>query len=369
MKLKQILSGSGFNKTKVLKGLIMFKLIKTVLMLVVATLFCGQALAGNELRLYIWSEYIDPAIIKSFEQKYNCKVLVDLYESNEEMTAKLLAGGVSQYDIVVPSGYAVKSMLKQNLLMKLDKNKIPNLKNIDPKFDKLPSDPNSEFSVPYQWGTIGIFYRKDKVKNFEPSWKMVLSDNANGSFILMDSTREMIGSALLAMGKSPNTKDKKEIVAAAQTILKAKKNKDFKGFEGGIGGKNQVIAGAAAMAVVYNGDAVRGMSDNPNTAFVNPIEGGLIWVDSMGITAKAPNADMAHKFINYILDPQIGGQLSNFNRYPTPNAAAIPFITPDDLKNEAIYPSEATKKKLQFLDDLGMDNRIYDEAWTMIKTR
>ncbi len=357
------------NKNKILKGLIMFKICKTLLALAVVTMFCGRALGGNELRLYIWSEYIDPAIIKSFEQKYNCKVLVDLYESNEEMTAKLLAGGVSQYDIVVPSGYAVKSMIKQNLLMKIDKSKVPNLKNIDPKFDKLPSDPNGEFSVPYQWGTVGIYYRKDKVKDFKPSWQMVMGKEAKGTFILMDSTREMIGSILIALGKSPNTTNKADIIAAAQAILDTKKNKDFKGFEGGIGGKNQVIAGTAAMAVTYNGDAVRGMADNPNTAFVNPEEGGLIWVDSMGITAKAPNADLAHKFVDYILDPQIGAQLSNFNRYPTPNAAAIPFITPEDLKNPAIYPSEATKGKLQFLDDLGMGNRVYDEAWTMIKSR
>ena len=347
----------------------MFKSLKTVVLLAAVTLFCGRALGGNELRLYIWSEYIDPAIVKAFEQKFNCKVFVDLYESNEEMTAKLLAGGVSQYDIVVPSGYAVKSMIKQNLLLKLDKNKIPNLKNIDAKFNHLPSDPNGEFSVPYQWGTVGIYYRKDKVKNFQPSWSMVLSDQARGSFILMDSTREMIGSVLIALGKSPNTTDKQDIIAAAKAILAAKGNKDFKGFEGGIGGKNQVIAGTAAMAVTYNGDAVRGMADNPNTAFVNPIEGGLIWVDSMGITAQAPNVELAHEFINFILDPRIGAQLSNFNRYPTPNAAALPFIKPEDLKNAAIYPSDATKSKLQFLDDLGLGNRTYDEAWTMIKSR
>ncbi len=369
MNFKEVFSGIKTYKNKILKGLIMFKVFKTILMLAVVTMFCDRALAGNELRLYIWSEYIDPAIIKSFEQKFNCKVFVDLYESNEEMTAKLLAGGVSQYDIVVPSGYAVKSMIQQELLKKIDKTKIPNLKNLDPKFDKLPSDPNGDYSVPYQWGTVGIYYRTDKVKDFKPTWQMVLGNDPKGTFILMDSTREMIGSVLIALGKSPNTTNKADIIAAAQALLKTKKNKDFKGFEGGIGGKNQVIAGAAAMAVTYNGDAVRGMTDNPNTAFVNPEEGGLIWVDSMGITAKAPNAELAYMFVNYILDPQIGAQLSNFNRYPTPNAAAIPFITPEDLKNPAIYPSEATKSKLQFLDDLGMGNRIYDEAWTMIKSR
>ena len=347
----------------------MLKCMKMILFMAVVTLLCGKVFAEKELRLYIWSEYIDPAIVKSFEKQFNCKVLVDLYESNEEMTAKLLAGGVSQYDIVVPSGYAVKSMLQQKLLMKLDKSKIPNLKNVDSQFARMPSDPQGDYSVPYQWGTIGILYHTEKVKNFRPSWKMVLGDQANGAFLLMDSTREMLGSVLIFMGKSPNTADKKEIAAAAKLLMQTKRNKDFRGFEGGIGGKNQVIAGTAAMAVTYNGDAVRGMADNPKTAFVNPEEGGLIWVDSMAITAKAPNAELAHQFVNYILDPKIGAQLSNFNRYPTPNAAAIPFIKPVDLKNPAIYPSAETRKKLYFLDDLGRDNRIYDEAWTAVKSR
>ena len=353
------LTWSGFAATAV----------KTMVGMLVLFGCCGKASAAGELRLYIWSEYIDPAIVKDFEKKFGCKVLIDLYESNEEMTAKLIAGGVSQYDIVVPSGYAVKSMIEQNLLMKIDKSKVPNLKNIDPKFTKLAADPGDAFSVPYQWGTIGIMYRKDKVKNFVPSWKMIFDDKTLGPFILMDSTREMIGSALIYLGKSLNTTNKDDLLAAAKVLLAAKKDKNFKGFEGGIGGKNQIIAGTAAMAVVYNGDAVRGMADNPNAAFVNPVEGGLIWVDSMGITAKAPNADLAHKFIDYILDPKVGAQLSNFNRYPTPNAASIPMIRPEDLKNPAIYPDARTKAKLQFLDDLGKDNRIYDEVWTMIKSR
>ncbi len=346
----------------------MRNLLKSVLLAAVV-LLGGRVMAGEELRLYIWSEYIDPAIVKSFEEKYNCKVLVDLYESNEDMMAKLIAGGVSQYDIVVPSGYAVRSMIEQKLLMKLDKSKVPNLKNVDPKFTKLPADPEDNFAIPYQWGTIGILYHKDKVKDFRPTWEMVLKNSSNGSFLLMDSTREMIGSVLIALGKSPNTTSKEDVVAAAKALLGSKQSKEFKGFEGGVGGKNQVIAGTVAMAVTYNGDAVRGMAENPNTAFVNPVEGGLIWVDSMGITAKAPNAELAHKFINYILEPEIGGQLSNFTRYPTPNKASLPFIKSEDLRNPAIYPSEATKEKLQFLDDLGLGNRVFDEAWTMIKSR
>jgi len=359
----------GGRMKKYIGWLVAFKAVKLLVTLLVLG-YCGGVFAGvPELRLYIWSEYIDPQIIKDFEKQNNCKVIVDLYESNEEMIAKLIAGGISQYDIVVPSGYAVKSMIKQNLLLKFDKTKVPNLKNVDPKFNNLPSDPTGGYSIPYQWGTVGLMYRKDKVKDFKPSWQMILDGKDHGGFILMDSTREMIGSILMAMGKNPNTTDKTEIIDAAKQILKTKKNKEFKGFEGGVGGKNQILAGTAVIAVTYNGDAARGIADNPNAAFVNPEEGGLIWVDCMGITAKAPNAELAHKFVNFILDPKVGAQLSNFNRYPTPNLASIPQIRPEDLKNPAIYPDDKTKAKLQFLDDLGKENRIYDEAWTMIKSR
>jgi spermidine/putrescine transport system substrate-binding protein len=136
-----------------------------------------------------------------------------------------------------------------------------------------------------------------------------------------------------------------------------------------VGAKNKVLAKVCQMAIVYNGDAVRGMAEDPETYYFVPREGSEIWIDNMAIPAKAPHRDLAEKFINYLLDAKIGAQLSNFNRYATPNKAALEFIRPEDLKNPAIYPPADLMEKLHFVKDLGAKTQWYDELWTQIKSR
>ncbi|MBW6394429.1 MAG: spermidine/putrescine ABC transporter substrate-binding protein [Thermus sp.] len=341
--------------------------MKRIAVFLVTCLALGLAQKG-ELRLFIWSEYIDPAILQAFTQKYGYRVRMDLYESNEEMIAKLQAGGVSQYDIIVPSDFYVPSIIRLGLVQPLNHAKIPNLKNLDDKFKNPPFDPGNRYSAAYQWGTTGLIFRKDKVAKPD-SWAVLFKD-PKAPFILMDSPREMLGNALRYLGYSVNTKNPKEVQAAGQLLLQAKKSRYFLGFEGGVGGKNRVVAGAATYAVVYNGDAVKAADENPGKVeFTIPKEGATLWVDSLMIPAKAPNPEAAHLFINFILDAKVGAQLSNFNRYATPNRAALPYIRPEDRKNPAIYPSPEVMKRLEFILDLGKDNRIYDEVWTAVKSR
>ncbi|MCS7218554.1 MAG: spermidine/putrescine ABC transporter substrate-binding protein [Thermus sp.] len=322
----------------------------------------------GELRLFIWSEYIDPALLEAFTKQYGYRVRVDLYESNEEMIAKLQAGGVSQYDLIFPSDFYVPSLIQLRLVQPLDQARIPNLKNLDEKFKNPPFDPGNRYSAAYQWGTTGLIYRKDRVAA-PPSWA-VLFQEPKAPFVLMDSSREMLGIALRYLGFSVNTKNPKEVQQAGQVLLQAKRSRYFLGFEGGVGGKNRVVAGAAAYAVVYNGDAVRAADEYPDrVGFAIPKEGATLWVDSMMIPARAPNPEAAHRFINFILEPKVGAQLSNFNRYATPNKAALAYINPTDRKNPAIYPSAEAMKRLEFILDLGKDNRLYDEVWTAVKSR
>ncbi|MER3444617.1 MAG: polyamine ABC transporter substrate-binding protein [Meiothermus sp.] len=332
--------------------------------------FVSLALAQNkEMRLFIWSEYMDPAIIAAFEKQYGLKVRIELYESNEDMLAKLQAGGVSQYDVIVPSDFIIPTLVALKLLQPLDKGKVPNLKNLDPKFANPPFDPGNKYSAAYQWGMSGIMYRKDKVKTPPDSWAVIFDPKQSGNYVLMDSIREMMGGALRYLGYSINTRDPKQVQAAGKLLLEAKKSKRAVGFEGGVGAKNRLVAGSATYAVVYNGDAIKAASENPNVAFVVPKEGAALFLDNMAIPAKAPNPDAAHKFINFILEPKIGAQLSNYNRYATPNKAALPFINKEDLKNPAIYPTGSVKAKLEFVLDLGKDARLYDEVWTQVKSR
>ena len=141
------------------------------------------------------------------------------------------------------------------------------------------------------------------------------------------------------------------------------------GFKGGVGGKNDIIAGVANAALVYNGDAIQAIADDPGKiGFVVPKEGSVIWIDSMCIPAEAPNPDAAHKWINWILDPEVGASLSNYNHFATPNEAARPFLSKDDLSNPGVWPPAETMKVLTFVKDLGNKNKVMDQAWTMVKS-
>jgi spermidine/putrescine transport system substrate-binding protein len=350
-------------------------MMKKALLMVVLLLsvFARTGLAAsNELRVFMWSEYMDEKkMIADFKAATGITVNLDVYESNEDMLAKLQAGGVSQYDIIVPSDYIMSTLLAQKLIQPLDHSKIPNLKNVMPQFQNTTFDPGNKFTAPWQWGTVGLLYRKDKISDeAAKSWSVYFDPKKQqGTFWFIDSVRDTMAMALMYLGYDMNSTNPEEIKKAADLVTAAKNTKNCRGFKPGVGGKNDVAAGSAAMAIVYNGDAMRAISEEPGKlGFVIPKEGGEIWLDLMAIPAKAPNVEAAHKWINWILDPKVGAELSNFNRYATPNEASLPFINAEDRKEDGIYPGPETMKRLHFGKDLGPANRIMDEAWTRIKS-
>ena len=321
-----------------------------------------------KLNLFIWSEYIDPAIVKQFERQFDCKLTIDVYEDAESMLAKIQGGGVSLYDVVVPPDHLVPAMVKLKLLAPLRHENIPNLKNLDEKFTSPPYDRNNQYTAAYQWGTVGIYARRPKDSTLEPTWGLFFdSKQQQGSFVLIDSARDLVGAALKYRAHSLNSVDPAQLKEARDLILDAKRR--CAGFEGSVGGKNKVLAKAARAAIVYSGEAARGMADDAETVYLIPREGSQIWLDNLAVLAKAPHRDLAEKFINFILEPKVGAQLSNFTQFATPNKAARPFIKPDDLKNPAIYPPAELTAKLEFLEDLGANTRLHDEIWTQIKAK
>lgn len=346
---------------------------KFLCVLAVLTLLAVPAFAADdELKIFIWSEYMDPQMPDQFTEEFGIPVRIDLYENNEEMLAKLQAGGVSQYDIIVPSDYIMPALIHQDLIMELDHSKIPNLSNLFPIFRKTSYDPGNKYSVAWQWGTVGLMYRKDKLsENQVGSWDLYFDPQSDpGPFWMIDSVREMMGITLVYLGYEFNSTVPKELKEASDLLIETKKREDCMGFKPGVGGKNDVVAGTANAAIVYNGDAIQSISDQPDVlGFTIPREGSEIWYDSMCIPAKAPNPDAAYKWINWILEPKIGAQLSNYNQFATPNQAAMPFITPEDKKNPSIYPTQEIMERLHFTKDLGKANRIMDEAWTRAKSQ
>ena len=337
-----------------------------------ALLLAAGVLAAADVKMLTWSDYIDPEIPKQFEKRTGIAIKIDVYEETEAMMAKLqAAGGDREYDLVVVSDHAIPVLGKLGLIRKLDLAKIPNAKNVDDRFKAPPYDPKGEYSLPYQWGTVGLIYRKN-LSGFEPSWTMIFDPAKQpGRFLLLDSMRDTIGGALKLAGADVNTHNPDDLKKAMQLALAAKQSDKFKGFDGSPAGAKKVVAGEADLAIVYNGDALNAMKEDKTNSceYVVPAEGSIIWVDTMVVTSHAANADGAAKFIDYLLDPKIGAQLSNYINYATPNAAAMSQIAEESRKNPRIYPPDDQLKRLSYLQDVGDATGIYDEVWTAVKSR
>lgn len=352
--------------------------IRFIALLAVSLLLTGVACSKSsdqgdrKINVYMWSEYIDPAIPEQFKAATGIDMHIDVYEDTETMEAKMQhSGGSGQYDVLVVSDHVVDRLARQKLIRPLPQAEIPNSRNVTARFRNPPYDPHGEYSLPYQWGTMGIMYRKDKVPQIEHSWSSILDPAKQpGPVLLIDSMRDMMAVALKLHGCSVNSRNAEELKSAAETLLQAKKSPHCIGFEGGVGGKNKVLAGDAVAAVVYNGDAMRGLEEaDDKVGFFIPREGTIIWVDAMVITAGSKHPKEAAAFINYILDPAVSARLAHFNRYPTPNEAAMPLINPQDRENPAIYPPADLIARMEYLEDLGDDSRLYDELWTAVKSR
>lgn len=344
--------------------------MQRIAVLIAAALVALSAQAANyKLNLFIWSEYIDPDIITDFEKRFDAKVTIDLYEDESAMIAKLQNGGVAQYDVIVPPDHVVPALIKLKLVAPLRHENIGNLRHIDERFASPWYDPSNRFTVPYQWGTLGIYARKPADKPHIESWAFFFDEKEQppGGFVLMDSMRDTIGAALKYKGHSLNTTDLRELLSARNVLVETRKRS--LGFESGVGGKSRVLAKTAVAAMAYSGDAMRGMKEDAETYYFIPQEGSQIWVDNLAICAKAPNRIVAEKFLNFILDPQVGARLADYNQYATPNRAALQYVHADNLANPMVYPPADVMKRLEFLRDLGKETKLYDEIWTQVKAK
>lgn len=339
--------------------------MKRYLLILLTALLAGCGQPKQRLNIFIWSEYIDPKIVADFEREFNCRVVIDLYEDPDSMMAKMAAGGVSGYDIVVPSNRTLPIMVKQGLVAPLRRENIPNLRNIDPQFTNSFFDPDNEFA-PYHWGTTGLFARKPKGKPLDETWGLIFDPaNQPGAFLLLTDLRACIGAALRFKGHSSNTTNREELSEARDLLVEAKKRS--LGFESSLGCKNRVLAKGAALGMTYTG--VMGTEEDPETYYFLPREGSEIWMDVLSVPAKAPHRDLAEKFINYFLEAKIAAQNAEFSRNATPNRAALEFLNPSVRTNPAIYPPPEVMRRLEFTRDLGEHNKLYDELWTQIKAK
>lgn len=337
------------------------------LALLVIFAFGGQqrALKGGELNVFIWSNYLPDSVIKEFERRYEVKVNIELYDSNEAMLARLQSGGAS-YDIVVPSDYMVTVLRAQNLLEEIDRESLSNFSNLDPRLVGLPHDSDNRYSVPYLWGTTGIGYLKDKFDEPVDSWAVLWDARYRDRLAMLDDVREVIGAALRRTGKSVNTIDKNDIEQAG--VLLREQKPLVKAYDSG-GFDQLLLSGDAWIVQGYNGQIAKAGLEDANIAYVIPREGGTIYLDSLSIPHNAPNRELALQFINFILESQIAAEISNETGYATANLAARTFIKSELLLNEAVYPSPEILEKCEFIREVGEAINYYDRVWTEIKSQ
>jgi spermidine/putrescine transport system substrate-binding protein len=270
-----------------------------------------------------------------------------------------------QYDVVVVSDHAIPVMAAKGTFRALDMTKVPNAKNVSARFARPAYDPDGRYSLPYQWGTMGLVWRTDKLPGFTPTWAAVLDPARQpGPVVLIDSMRDLMAAALFQKGYSPNTRSAVELKAAGD-LLRASRTRKMIGFYGSPDSVAKVLAGDAWVGMAYNGDAVAKLDER--TDFAVPAEGTIIWVDAMTVPAKAPHPDNAYRFMDYILRPEIGARLSNYLEYATPNEASLPSIKKEMREDTRVYPSDAQTAKMVMLQDAGDAATLYDQVWTRVK--
>jgi putrescine transport system substrate-binding protein len=360
---------------------------RPILSALAAAAFIGTAAGAvaEEIRVYNWSDYIDEEILKEFTAETGIKVVYDTFDTNELLETKLLTGSTG-YDIVVPTATFLNRQIKAGVFQKLDKSKLPNLKNMWPEIQERVAryDPGNEYAVTYMWGTTGIGYNVAKIKEVLPnapvnSWGLVYDpDNAKAlskcGIMVLDSAEDVLPSVMNYIGISPPDFLKVEDVQKAGAHM-GKLRKSIKKFHSDEW-KNALADGDICAAVGYSGDVlqVAGRAEEAGKGveiqYVIPKEGAQLWFDMLAIPADAPNAAGAHKFIDYLMRPEVAAKATNFVQYANANLASQQFIDKEVMENPAVYPDPDTLKRLytvSTIEDPKMQRAVTRE-WTKAKT-
>ena len=319
---------------------------------------------SKELNIYNWSDYIAEDTISNFEKEFGVKVHYDTYEDNESLLAKLLSGA-SGYDVVVPTGYMVDIMIKQNLLAPINHDHIPNIKGITRELLNTPFDAGNKYSVPYQWGTTGFGYNSEKIPGNVNSWGILWDPKFRGKITMLDEVRACLSAALKWLGYSLNSTSEKELKEARNLLMKQKSL--IKAYINAPV-KSLLISGEVWLSELWCGDVFMAKDENNAINYCIPKEGCEIWADNLVILKTAPHKYTAEVWLNYSLRPEVSAGVSNVVHYASPVMAAKTFINKADLKNSGIYPSPEVFKRLEFIRDVGEATRIYDKIWIELKS-
>ncbi len=344
----------------------------------------GAAQAQDRVvNIYNWSDYIDDTIVADFTKETGIKVVYDVFDSNEILETKLLAGG-SGYDIVVPTHNFLVRQIEAGVYQKLDKSKLPNIANMwDVVTTRVAKfDPENAYSINYMWGTVGIGYNVKKVSEALgiekiDSWDVFynpenLAKLADCGVYVLDSPSDMIPTTMKVLGLDPESKSPEDFAKAEEALLKIRPFiRKFHSSEY----INALANGDICLAVGWSGDVFQARDRAAEADqgvvvdFVIPKEGAEMWFDQMAIPADAKNVDEAHEFLNYIMKPEVAAKATNYVYFANGNKAAQEFIEPEILQDPAIYPDEATLAKLFTVSPYDpRTQRVVTRSWTKIVT-
>jgi spermidine/putrescine-binding protein len=317
------------------------------------------------LYYFTWSDYVDPDTIAEFERSAGVTVVVDTFSSNEELLAKLQSGA-DGYDVTVPSDYMVSIMVHQGLLAELDLNKIPNVRMVTDRLQRLPFDPENRHSIPYLWGTVGIGYDSAVIPSPPDSWAVLWDPQYKGRISMLNDQREVLGAALRSMGQSLNTRDPaiigqaKDKLLAQKALVKTYTSENY----------DQLLAsGEVVLAHGWGGAVARAMVERPSVKFIVPREGGTIWSDCLVVLKHSKNKELAMRFINFLLDREVAARTTTRVLFASSNREAKPLVKAQVRENPAVYTPDSVFARLEWMTDVGREIRFYDRAWTELKMR
>lgn len=322
---------------------------------------CGQD--KPTLYVYNWGDYIDESILGEFEKETGIKVVYDTFATNEDMYVKIKSGG-SSYDVIFPSDYMLTRMREEDMLEKIDLAKIPNYKHLEDRFMGTEYDRDNEYALPYMWGTMGIVYNTTMVDEVVDSWDILWDPKYSKEILMLDSQRDSIGVALIKLGYKLNTLDPQELAEAGE-LLKEQKHLVLAYVVDEA--KDKMVAGEAALALVWSGEAAYARTENDDLEYVIPKEGTNLWFDVMAIPKGAKNKEAAFKFMDFLNRPEIAFRNADHTGYATPNLAARAML-PEEIRNDrGIYPEEEDLVNAEVFVNLGRTLKDYDRIWTEVK--
>ncbi len=346
----------------------LFKLLSLSMCIVIIGIFftgCSKNYS-EEINFFNYGENIDEETIKAFEKKYGIKVNIETFDDMEAMYQKVSSGGV-KYDVILVSDALMPRMIKNNLVQELNKDNIPNISQMDEEYLNLEIDPGNKYSVPYMFGTVGLIYNKDVVKEEVDSWDILWDEKYKDKIFMFDTYRDTLGVALKKLGYSLNSTDPKEIEEAKELLLSQRELVDP--IYGVDNGTVMIPAGESDINMIWSGEGLNLQDENPNLVYVVPKEGANFWIDSLCIPTNAKNIEGAEKFINFVSDKESALRIADEIGYTTPNKEAR-LEQPESVRNNPnAYMPKEIMDRCEIYVDLSKDvKRLYDDAWLEIKS-